>query len=92
MTSTRKSGVFMKGSVLQFPVAVNAPFPDPPPNTPVPGGARPAVVRLERNRPMVLRQLEETEDARIVARRHGVKVADVVRLAAKQLKAFRKAA
>jgi len=92
MASTRKSGVFMKGSVLEFPSAVNTPSPDPDPTTPLPGGVRPAVVRLERNLPMVLRQLEETEDARIVARRHGVKVADVVRLAAKQLKAFRKAA
>lgn len=78
--------------VLRMPSPVNGEGPQLPDPTPVNAGVRPAVRLLEMKPWLVMRQLEETEDARVVARRHGVGVRDVVRVVARQLKAMRRAA
>lgn len=69
------------------------------PNTPQPptpqghrAGIRPAVVAMERKFYHVIKQVEETGDPRIVARRFGVRVADVNRLVALRLRDARRAA
>ncbi|MDP9112440.1 MAG: hypothetical protein M3O20_02025 [Acidobacteriota bacterium] len=91
---SRKPVVSMVRStnLLRMPKSVNGLDPQPPDPTPITAGVRPAVRLLEMKAPLVMRQLEETEDARVVARRHGVKAADVVRVAMRQLKAMRRAA
>ncbi len=76
MASTRKIGVFMKGSVLEFPSAVNTPSPDPPPNTPVSAG-RPAAHIVETRPDLVLRHVRRTRNVVTVARRMGVRANDV---------------
>lgn len=75
-----------------MPRPVNGDDPQLPDPTPITAGIRPAVRILERKAPLVMRQLEDTEDARIVARRHGVRTADVIRVIARELRAMRKAA
>jgi plasmid stabilization system protein ParE len=75
-----------------MPKKVNSDGPQRPDPTPNAAGASPAVRILETKPWLVMRQLEETEDARVVARRHGVKVSDVVRVVARELRAMRKAA
>lgn len=78
--------------VLRMPNPVNGDGPQRPDPTPITAGVRPSVRLLETKAPLVMRQLEETEDARVVARRHGVGVRDVVRVVARHLREMRRAA
>lgn len=94
MISRRQVLVSMvcSNKVLRMPKSVNGTDPQPPEPTPISAGMRPAVRILEGKGPLVMRQLDETEDARVIARRHGVTVADVVRIIARQVREMRRAA
>jgi hypothetical protein len=69
-----------KDNLVELPLRHTTSVVQPPPNAPVKAGIRPAARMLECRSLLVIRQVIETRDARVVARRHGVGVSEVIGL------------
>lgn len=78
----------VKARVLRMPRLGNGERPDPNDPSGISAGQfRPAVIQMERSAPMVVRQFVDADgDARIVARRFGVKQRFVNKLVAKAIR------